>query len=95
MKKALMIIGGIIVAIVIIFAIAFFLVSSTSEKLVCKSDEGNITIMYNEDTITGYTASGLSYDLDEQKAYAEQIGVDAYLEEFKEFFASNTSGLCE
>ena len=67
MKKVLMIIGGIVVGVVVLGVIIFVVVSSTSKKLVCKSNEGNITIMYNDKTITGYTAVGLSYDLDNQK----------------------------
>ena len=50
--------------------------------------------MYNEETILGYTASGLSYDLDGQKKYAEQIGVDSYLQEFSYWFKSNIDGSC-
>ena len=89
MKKTLMIIGGVVVGLVLIGVIATVVVSTTSKKLVCKSDEGNIKIMYNDKTITGYTASGVSYDLDGQKKYAEQIGIEAYLDEF-----SNTTGTC-
>ena len=94
MKKALMIIGGIVVGVVVLGVIVFSFVSLTSKKLVCKSNEGNITIMYNDKTLTGYTATGLSYDFDEQKKYAEQIGIDAYLDEFSTLFRSNTTGSC-
>ena len=94
MKKVLMIIGGIVVGVVVLGVIIFVVVSSTSKKLVCKSNEGNITIMYNDKTITGYTAVGLSYDLDNQKKYAEQIGIDAYLNEFSTWFSTNTTGTC-
>lgn len=95
MKKVLMVIGGIVVALVVIIVIIFIFTSMTSEKLVCKSEEGNITIMYNDKTITGYTANGISYDLDGQKEYAEQIGIDAYIEEFSQYFSNNTTGSCE
>ena len=94
MKKILMIIGGIVVGLVVLVVIIFFIVSATSEKLVCKSNEGNITIMYNDKTLTGYTATGLTYDLEAQKAYAEQIGVEAYLDEFSTLFSTKTTGSC-
>lgn len=94
MKKVLMIIGGIVVFIVILFIVIFGITSMTSKKLVCKSKEGNITLMYNDKTITGYTASGMSYDLNSQKKYAEQIGVDSYLKEFSKWFSTNTTGKC-
>ena len=94
MKKALMIIGGIVVGFIVLFTVIFSLTSATSNKLVCKSDEGNITIMYNDKNITGYTATGMSYDMDGQKKYAEQVGIEAYIEEFKTWFSNNTSGSC-
>ena len=94
MKKVLMIIGGIVVGIVAFGIVLFAIVSLTSKKMVCKSKEGNITIMYNKKTLTGYTAKNISYDLSGQKQYAEKIGVDAYLTEFNTWFENNTSGSC-
>ncbi|MBQ9318245.1 MAG: hypothetical protein IJR82_01250 [Bacilli bacterium] len=94
MKKTLMVIGGIIVGIIILFVVIFAISSSNSKKMICKSSKGTITIMYNDKTITGYTANGMSYDLDQQKKYAEQVGVDAYLTEFEIWFSNNTAGTC-
>lgn len=87
------IIGG-IVGLIVLFIVIFSIVFANSKELVCKSKEGNITIMYDDKTITGYTAAGLTYDLDGQKKYAEQIGVDAYMKEFTIWFENNTSGTC-
>ena len=95
MKKTLMIIGGAVVGIFILAAIIFYVVAANSEKLVCKSDEGNITIYYNEKSVTGYKSNGISYDLDAQKEVANQIGIDQYIEEFTEFFRTNTTGSCK
>lgn len=95
MKKILMIIGGVVVAIVVLFILIFTFVSATSEKLVCKSNEGNITIMYNDKTITGYKALNITYDKEGQTKYAEQVGIDAYIKEFKTWFEANTTGTCE
>ena len=94
MKKTLMIIGGFVVGIIILWVIIFSIISATSKKMVCKSDEGNITIMYNDKTLTGYTANGISYDYDGQKEYADKVGVDAYLTEFATWFSNNTTGTC-
>lgn len=91
MKKTLMVIGGIVLVIIVLIIEIFAITSATSEKLVCKSDEGNITIMYNDKTITGYTANGISYDMDGQKKYAEQVGIDTYISEF----STNTTGSCK
>jgi len=95
MKKVLMIIGGIVLGFAVLFIVIFAITSATSNKLVCKSDEGNITIMYNDKTITGYTANGISYDMDGQKKVAEQIGIDSYITQFKQWFSTNTTGSCE
>ena len=94
MKKILMIIGGVVLGVVLLGGIVIFVISSTSNKLVCKSNEGNITIMYNDKTLTGYSAKGISFDYDGQKKIAEQIGVDVYLTEFATWFGNNTTGTC-
>ena len=95
MKKVLMIIGGIVVGIIVLGVVIFFITYFSSKKLVCKSKEGNITIMYNKKTITGYTTKNITYDLDGQKSYAEKIGVESYLQEFETFWATNTDGSCK
>ena len=95
MKKFLIFLGTITLIAIIVFVVLFFVVWSTSEKLVCKSDEGNITIMYNDKTITGYTAHNITYDMDGQKKVAERIGIEEYIEQFKVWFESNTTGTCE
>lgn len=92
--KVIAIIGGILGGFVIIFLVIFFFVSANSDKLICKSDEGNITIMYNKNGLTGYTTAGMSYDFDKQKEYAKKIGVDAYTKEFSQWFSTHTSGTC-
>lgn len=96
-KKFIIILGimvGIVVALIAAFVLFFVFLFSSSSKLVCESPEGNITIMYNEKELTGYASKGITYDLDSQKEYANIIGVDAYIEEFEEWFATNTSGTC-
>ncbi len=95
MKKVLMVIGGIFVAGIVVVVAVLLITSATSEKLKCTSDEGNITIMYNEETITGYTAKGITYDLDAQKEVAKNIGVTEYLSQFSTWFSNNTSGSCK
>ena len=92
--KFFAIIGGIAVGIIILVVVIVLVVSANSKKLVCKSDRGNITIMYNDKTITGYTAVGLSYDLDGQKKYAQQVGIDAYIQEFSSWYRNNVGGTC-
>lgn len=92
----LLIAGAVSICLIIFLVMTVFrIISDSSNKLICTSPEGNITIMYNEDEIVGYTASKMTYDLDEQKEYAKQVGVEAYLDEFNEWFENNTSGICK
>ena len=95
LKIILMVIGGIAVLTIVLICIIFFGAFGTSNKLVCKSNEGNITIMYTKKQITGYTAKGISYDLDGQKEVAKQIGVETYINQFETWFSTNTTGTCE
>ena len=93
-KKILIVIGCIVLGVILLVVVVFLLLSANSKKLECSYSGGNITILYSDDTINGYMANNMSYDLDEQKAYAELIGVEAYLEEFNDFFEANTDGTC-
>lgn len=93
--KILAIVAAVIVFLAIVIFVVVSLVKSFSgNKLVCKSNEGNITIMYNESGINGYTANGISYDMDEQRDVAEQIGIDNYISQFTTWFETNTTGTC-
>ncbi len=95
MKKVLMIIGGIVVGVFVFAGIIIGIVSLTSQKMKCKSSVGNITIMYNDNEITGYAANGVEYDLDGQKAIAQRTGVEAYLDAFAKWFEENSDGTCD
>lgn len=95
MKKVLMIIGGIVLGLIVIGVIIFFLASANSKKLVCESSSGNVTIMYNDDSLTGYSTLGnLTYNYDQQSEYALEVGVDNYIAEFTTWFSTNTDGTC-
>ena len=86
----------IVVVVIALIAIGLVFLLNRSKKLVCKSEEGNLTLIYNDEEIIGYTATGrLSYDLDGQKAIAKRIGIEAYMNEFEIWFKTNTTGSCE
>ena len=95
----ILIVGGVfllgIVGIVALVLMLILNVSNNSNKLVCESKEGNITLMYDDSGIIGYTQMGIEYDLDGQQKYAEKVGVEAYLDEFTDWFEKNTSGTCK
>lgn len=90
-----MIIGGIVFGLVVLGGAIFGIVSLTSHKMKCKSSVGDITIMYNDEKITGYTAVGMTYDMDAQNKIAERYGIEAYLDEFSDWFAEHTDGTCK
>lgn len=92
--KILTIIGAVVVGFIILGTVIFSVVSTNSNKLICKSSEGNITIMYNNSTITGYTATQISYNMDQQKTVASRIGIDNYISQFTAWFEQNTTGTC-
>ena len=94
MKKVIIIIVAVVVGLAVLGGVAFGVIASKTKKMVCKSNEGDITLVYNNKTIVGYTALGMGYDFDEQKAIAEKIGIEAYLDEFDAWFTTNTTGKC-
>lgn len=94
MKKVLTIVGGLVVGLVVLGLAIFFFVSGTSKKLACKSSSGTITIMYNDEKLTGYTANGYTFDQDGQNDIVKQIGIDAYIQEFEAWMASEPDGSC-
>lgn len=50
--------------------------------------------MYNDEKITGYTASGMAYDMDAQNEVVERLGIEKYLNEFSDWFDEHTDGTC-
>lgn len=86
-----------IVCFVFAVIIAFWLIISLlgTDKMTCKADEVEITIEYDSDNISGYSAYGMTYDLEGQREYARQIGTDPYLNEFESWFSINTGGVCQ
>jgi len=74
--------------------LAVFFTGCSGSKLVCESDEGSITLYYNDSGITAYTASNIDYDMDGQNEILDEIGVERYLAEFSNWFTTNTTGSC-
>ena len=89
------VIGGAFLVCLVLAIVIHLVMSSNAKQLVCTSDEGDITIIYNKKGITGYNVDNMEFDLEEQREYALEIGIDAYLDEFSEWFSSNTSGTCK
>lgn len=51
--------------------------------------------MYNDKKITVYIAKNMTYDLNGQKEYVAQVGIERYIEEFKYWFSANITGTCK
>ena len=85
-----------IVILAVIAMVVMVLVSdgNKGKQLVCQSNNGNITLYYNSETVNGYTSNGYSFDLLSEQSRAEQMGVDAYIKEYSGFFAANNNGTC-
>ena len=64
------------------------------DMLICESDRGNITLMYGESELNGYSSYGISYDFDDQKDIAEKMGINNYINQFKIWFETETTGTC-
>lgn len=90
----LIVIGGIVGLFILFLVAVYFLVVKNSSQIVCTCNGGDITLIYNDETIIGYTANGFTYDLDEQRGFVEQLGIEEYLRQFEEWFSSSTGGTC-
>ncbi|MDD2625423.1 MAG: hypothetical protein PHR55_01485 [Bacilli bacterium] len=94
--KYIIIIGGVVVGIIALLIVVFIFVGSNSEKLVCKSTEGNITLMYSDKELVGYTSVGtITFDMDVANTVVKEVGIKSYIEQFKVWFSDNTDGTCE
>ena len=94
MKKTIITTICITVGIIILISGAIFIVKKSKKRLVCLSDIGNIAIMYNKETITGYETYKMNYNFDEQKKIADEVGIEEYLTEFEKWFTTNSNGTC-
>ena len=90
--------GALFLFIVGIFVIAILITGAIRDSadyhLVCTADDMDITIDYNDSGIIGYSASGMTYDFDEQSELAKEHGVDSYMEQFNDWFEKNSNGSC-
>lgn len=68
---------------------------TATKKMVCESTQGTISITYNKTTIVGYRSDNITYDIYEQRTYADEVGIKQYLDEFEEWFKTNTNGSCK
>lgn len=85
---------SVIVLIVAGYFVYTFLDTATKE-MICESNVGNITIKYNKTTVIGYKSNKITYNLYDQRTYADEVGITQYLDEFETWFKENTQGTCK
>lgn len=93
-RHKLKLVFGLIIAIVIAIIVIFKSGATGPDKLVCKSDKGNLTIMYNKNELVDYEADGIDYDLDADKLEANKIGVEKYIIAMYSWFVDTKQGTC-
>ena len=86
---------GAIVALVLFIVTLIVISIMNRHEMACTSSRGNITISYDQKKVIGYVSTNVEYDYDKQREYAEHIGIDQYLDEYEDWFKSNTDdGVC-
>lgn len=93
-KWFLVVCGAVILSVVVMVVFVLVNDGDNSKQLVCQSNEGNITLVYDNNTVVGFTASTYTYDLLSEKERAEEMGVEKYIDEFASIFNTNTMGTC-
>ncbi len=92
MKNFLAIIGGITVTVFGTGAAVVFAINLMQHKLICTSDIGEITVTYNDQNIVNYKSDDFSFNLEEHQKYAQEAGINKYIEEFSDNFRNVTKG---
>lgn len=88
---------GVVVAIMLLIPstkTSTAVVTPEEYKLVCEAKEGDITLTFTDDEITGYDARDITYDMDKQAELFKQYGKTVYMDTFNQWFEDNTSGSC-
>lgn len=83
-----------VLALAMIFVLIFIASANSTKKMICEAPNVNITISYDDNGITGYSAYGMEYDLKGQQEYASKVGLGPYFLEFEDWFKASTGGTC-
>lgn len=94
-KKVIIFTLVIIILLVGVVYVINLLNKSNRSSIVCTSNEGNITLYYNDKKIIKYEVDNIAFNLSKQNEAAEKLGMDEYIKQFNEWFTSSTSGSCK
>ena len=88
-----------LVIIIIVVAILFTVVFNNNDKLSCEANyrgsNVSITLYFNDKQLVGYNAINMEYNYEEQQKYAQEIGIQNYLQEFNQNFEDDYEGSCK
>ncbi|MDD3186872.1 MAG: hypothetical protein PHD02_00120 [Bacilli bacterium] len=89
--------GAIIILLIILVTDGMYINKYLfSNRLVCTSAAGDITIYYNENEIIYYTSTGvITYNIESQNSYAKKIGITAYIDNFETWYQDTMNGTCK
>lgn len=73
--------------------IGFVMLSSKS--IICRSARGNVTLSYKEDRIVEAKTKDISFDLEGQNKVFKELGKAKYIEEFRQWFKTETGESCK
>lgn len=95
-RKLLIASISILVAFISLIVILIVMITPNSSynKLICESDQGSITIIYDDKDLKDYKNKGIDYDFESHKNLAKEVGVNKYITDFMQWFGNNTTGEC-
>ncbi len=92
--KILAIIGGVLVAIIAMIFIAFAIIRTSSNRIECKSEEKSLTVYFNNETIIGYSAKNVNFNIDTAKNTVNLSGIDDYVSTLQTWYETYVGGKC-
>ncbi len=92
--KILAIIGGVFVAIIAMIFIAFAVIKSSSNRIECTSKGKSLTVYFNNETITGYSAKNVNFNIDTAKNTVSSSGIDNYVKTLQTWYETYVGGKC-
>ena len=88
-------VGILVVGLIFFLAGTLCMLYLHSKRLVCKSEYSSITIIYDKVGLIGYSSKKYSYDFFKEQKRAKKIGVQKYIQSFRDSFQSSTGGSCK
>ena len=82
------------ILLLVIAALVAVQLSNKKQKLVCNSDKGGFTIVYDKSTITDYSVDNMEYNFGEQESLIENMGIDAYIKRLSDWYHETTGVSC-